>query len=108
MTTTSGRAAHRLPSNRSHLVIADRPYVSTSASALNSEEKGPENTGMPSAMTPEESPPYAAAEPDVAETQAAAVSAPRRSPVWLRHVLLLFTLSGVAAAVVTWLRLPHM
>src|SRR4051794_17150833 len=63
---------------------------------------------MPSAMTPEESPPYAAAQLDDPAQVAAEVSLTRRMPRWLRHVIRLVPLAGIAAAVVTWMKLPHM
>src|SRR5205085_1684273 len=58
----------------------------------NSSERSPDNTGMPSAMPPVDTP-----------------SAPRRRlPPWVRRVVHLVPLVGIAVAVGTWLRLPHM
>jgi len=77
---------------------------------LNSEGKGPDKTGMPSAMTPEDPSPFAAP-----PEEAPAVGTSHRHglmsgriPGWMRHVLQLVPLLGVVAAVVTWMKLPHM
>jgi hypothetical protein len=64
---------------------------------------------MPSAMTPEDPTPFAA--PAVDSPGAAAAGHGlfnRRMPRWLRIVVRIVPLLGVAAAVVTWMRLPHM
>src|SRR5437764_8064164 len=65
---------------------------------------------MPSAMTPEDPPPFAAppAEAAQAATSAGHGLLDRRLPPWLRRVVHLVPLLGVVAAVVTWMKLPHM